>query len=46
MGGPRYYHTKWFKSNRDRQVYDITYMCNLKSNASESIYKTDIDSQT
>ena len=29
--GPRDYHTKWCKSDRERQIlYDITYMWNLK----------------
>ena len=31
MGGPRDYHTKWSKPDRERQIsYDIAYMCNLK----------------
>ena len=31
MDGPRDYHTKWSKSERERQMpYDITYMWNLK----------------
>ena len=31
MGPTRDYHTKWSKSERERQIpYDITYMCNLK----------------
>ena len=31
MNGPRDYHTKWSKSDRERQIlYDITYMWNLK----------------
>ena len=31
IDGPRDYHTKWSKSDRDRQIsYDITYMWNLK----------------
>ena len=31
MDGPRDYHTKWNKSERERQIsYDITYMWNLK----------------
>ena len=31
MDGPRDYHTKWSKSERERQIpYDITYMWNLK----------------
>ena len=29
-----------------RQIlYDITYMCDLKNNTNESIYKTEIDSK-
>ena len=35
MGGhvaARHYHTKWNKPVREKQMlYDITYMCNLKS---------------
>ena len=31
MDGPRDYHTKWSKSDRERQTsYDIAYMWNLK----------------
>ena len=31
MDGPRDYHTKWSKSDTERQIpYDITYMWNLK----------------
>ena len=30
MVGPRDYNTKWSKSDRERQIYDITYMWNLK----------------
>ena len=31
MDGPRDYHTKWSKSDRERQIlYDITYMWNIK----------------
>ena len=31
MNEPRNYHTKWSKSDRERQIsYDITYMWNLK----------------
>ena len=30
MDRPRYYHIKWSKSDRERQIpYDITYMWNL-----------------
>ena len=31
---------------RQRQLYDITYMWNLKNSTNELIYKTEIDSQT
>ena len=30
MDGPRDYHMKWSKSEKERQTYDITYMWNLK----------------
>ena len=30
MDGPRDDHTKWSKSGRERQIYDITYMWILK----------------
>ena len=42
MDGPRDYHTKWSQ----RQIYDITYMWNLKNDINELIYKTETDSQT
>ena len=43
MDGPEDYHTKWSKSDRERQTsYDIVYMWNLKKNdANELIYKTE-----
>ena len=47
MDGPRDYHTKWSKSDSERQIpYDITYMWNLKYDTNELIYKTEIDSQS
>ena len=47
MDGPRDYHTKWSKSEWERQIpYDITYMWNLKYDTNELIYKTEADSQT
>ena len=47
MDGPRDDHTKWSKSDRERQIpYDITYMWNPKYDTSEHIYKTETDSQT
>ena len=47
IDGPGDYHTKWSKSDRERQTsHDIAYMWNLKkSDINELIYKTEIDSQ-
>ena len=46
MDGPRNYHTKWSNSDRERQIpYEITYICNLKNDTSELIYKIEMDSQ-
>ena len=40
MTATRDYHTKWSKSERERQMsYDITYMWNLKYGTNEPIYK-------
>ena len=44
MDGPRDYHTKWNKPDRERLIsYDIAYMWNLKKNkdTDELIYKTE-----
>ena len=47
MHGPRDYHTKRSKSERERQVpYDITYMWNLNYDTNELTYETETDSQT
>ena len=47
MDATREYHTKWSKSERERQIsYDITYMWNLKYDTNELIYETETDSQT
>ena len=46
VDGPREYYTKWSKSDRERQIYDVTYMWNLKNNTNKSIYKAETDSQT
>ena len=41
MDANREYHTKWSKSERERQIpYDITYMRNLNYDTNESIYET------
>ena len=46
MDGPGDYHTKWRKSERERQIsYDIVYMQNLKKK-NEFSYKTETGSQT
>ena len=40
MNGPRDYHTKQSKSDRERPIQcDITYMCNLKNDTNPRIYK-------
>ena len=46
MDGPRDYHTKWSRSERERQISYITYMQNLKYDTNELIYETERDSQT
>ena len=47
IDGPRKYHTKWSKSDRERQMsYDITYMWNVKYDTNELIYEIETDSQT
>ena len=46
MDRPGNYHTKWSKSDKVRQIYDIAYMWNLKDNTNELIYKRETDSQT
>ena len=46
MDGPRDYHTKWSKSERERQIpYDITYRWNLKYDTNELTYETETESQ-
>ena len=45
MDGPRHYHTKQTKSERERQITcDITYVWNLKYDINEHIYETKTDS--
>ena len=47
MDGPRDYHTKQSKSERERQIsYGITYVWTLKYDTNELIYETETDSQT
>ena len=46
MDATRHYHTKWSKSEVERQVpYDITYMWNLKYGTNEFICAMKTDSQ-
>ena len=41
LDGPRDYHTKWSKSERERQIpYAIPYMWNLKYDTNET-YETE-----
>ena len=47
VDGPRDYHTKQRKSEREIQIpYDITYMWNLKYDTNELIQEIETDSQT
>ena len=44
MDGPRNYHTKWRKSERERErhiLHDTTSMWNLKYDTNELIYETE-----
>ena len=40
MDGPRDYHTKRRKSEKDKYHMIVTYMWSLKSDANQHIYKT------
>ena len=47
MDGPRGYHTKRSKSERERQIpYAITYLWNLKYNTNKYICEIETDSKT
>ena len=47
MDGPRYYHTKQSKSERERQISsDITHIYNLKYKTKELNSKTETESET
>ena len=46
MDGPRDYHPKWSKSEKDK-YHMISLICRIfKSGTNKLIYKTEIDSQT
>ena len=41
------YHTKWSKSERERQIpFDIPYMWNLKYDTNEPIYEAEIQTES
>ena len=47
MDGPRDYHTKWSKPERERQIpYGTSYMWILKYEMNELVYNIETDSQT
>ena len=47
MDGPRDYHNKWSKSDRETQIsYGIIYTRNQKYDTNEPISETEIESQT
>ena len=46
MGVPGDYHTKWSKSDRERQIDDITYTWNLKRWYKWTYLQRETDSQT
>ena len=47
MDATRDDHTKWSKSERERQIpYGITYMWNLKYDTNEPIHETETESWT
>ena len=47
MDATRDYHTKWSKSDKEREIlYDIIYMWNIKYDANEPICLTEIESGT
>ena len=45
MDGPRDYHAKWSKSERERQIpYDTVYMWGWKYDSNEHFYEMETDS--
>ena len=46
MDGTRDHHTKWGKSDWERQIYDITYKESKKNDTNTFIYKAETESQT
>ena len=45
LNGLREYYTCELNQTKKDKYYDITYMWNLKNNTSDSVYKTETDSQ-
>ena len=46
VNATRGYHTKWNKSERDRQLPYITYTWNLKYDTNEHIYEAETDMES
>ena len=46
MNGPRDYHTKWSKPDKDKYHIYHLYAESKKNDTNELIYKIEIDSQT
>ena len=47
MDGPRDYHTKWSKPDRERQIsWYCLYVESKRKDTNELIYRTEIDPQT
>ena len=43
MDGPRNCHTKWNKSDRERQYYMVSLVCVTQNNTNELIYERETD---
>ena len=46
MDGPRVYHTRLSKPDRERQISYHLYVESKKNDTNVSVYKTETDSQT
>ena len=46
MDGSEDYHIKWSRSDKEGQIYDITYVWNLKHNTNEHNHKRETHSHT
>ena len=43
MDGPRNRHTKWNKSDRERQYYMVSLVCVTQNNANKLVYERETD---